>query len=310
MSQPTDRLTLLTTFTRIAERGSISAAARDLGLSQASASRQLAALEERLGARLIIRTTHDLSLTEAGRACLLDARSILSGWEALTERVDEGSDVTPRGRITVVAPVALGQLALAKNAADFLAIHPGVSLRWLLDDRPVRMAEVGADLWLKVGDVPDDTLVVRALGQIERLVVATAELLANGTLAHPTALESIPMIAIEPFEAARVPLVDQTGRKALVAARAAFSTDNIVAARAAVISGAGWAVLPRWFVNDELASGHLVDVLPSWRAPTLTLNAALLPATRRPRRVTALTDHFAASVAAIAGILPPRGAQG
>ncbi|MEM7529657.1 MAG: LysR substrate-binding domain-containing protein [Pseudomonadota bacterium] len=113
------------------------------------------------------------------------------------------------------------------------------------------------------------------------------------------------MVAVEPFEGARVPLADRAGHEALVAAKAAFSTDNLVAARAAVLCGAGWAVLPRWFVDDDLAAGRLIDVLPSWRAPTLTINAALLPATRRPRRVTVFADHLAEAVTATAGIAPP-----
>ncbi|MEL6266866.1 MAG: LysR family transcriptional regulator [Pseudomonadota bacterium] len=305
MSQPTDRLTLLATFARIAERGSISAAARDLGLSQASASRQLAALEQRIGAPLITRTTHDLSLTEAGRACLVDARSLLSAWEALAERFDEARDAPLRGRIRVVAPVALGQRALARSAADFLATHPGVSLSWLLDDRPVRMAELGADLWIKIGEVTDDTLVVRSLGRVERLVVSTPALFGTGRPSDPTALADVPMVAVEPFEGTRVQLVDHAGREAPVAARAVFSTDNIVAARTAVFAGAGWAVLPRWFVDAELLAGRLIDALPAWRAPKLTLNAALLPVGRRPRRVNTFAEHVAKEVMAIPGVLPP-----
>ena len=86
MSKNLDRLTLLSTFARIAERGSISAAARDIGLSQASASRQLQALEEQLGVQLVQRTTHALSLTEAGRDCLADARALIDAWDALQER--------------------------------------------------------------------------------------------------------------------------------------------------------------------------------------------------------------------------------
>ncbi len=301
MSQSLDRLTLLDTFARIAERGSISAAARDLGLSQASASRQLATLERRLGVRLIARTTHDQALTEAGRACLAEARGLLAGWEALAERFEEGEGAL-QGRLRVIAPVALGQLALAEAAAAFVRAHPNVSLRWLLDDGVVRMAEEGADLWLRVGSVPDETLTVRPLGHIERLVAAAPELLADGAPAGPEALGALPAVAVEPFEGARVPLVNIEGRGELITARPAVSTDSIVAARAAARAGAGWAVLPRWFIEDDLAAGRLVDLLVAWRAPTLVLNAALLPATRRPRRLAAFVDHVADAVHAIPGI--------
>lgn len=301
MSQPHDRLTLLRTFARIAERGSISAAARDLGLSQASASRQLAALERRLGARLVARTTHDLALTEAGRACLAEARGLLAGWEALAERFDEGEGAL-RGRLKVIAPVALGQLALAEAAARFVRAHPGIGLRWLLDDGAVRMAEAGADLWLRIGPVPDETLVVRPLGRVERLVVAAPGLVAA---VEPRALGAAPCVAVEPFEGTRIPLAATDGRESVLAVAASLSTDNIVAARAAVLAGAGWAVLPRWFVDADLAAGRLSDVLPDWRAPTLALNAALLPGARRPRRLAAFLDHMAEAVRAMPGIAPP-----
>ena len=126
MMKSLDRLGLLETFVRIAERGSSSAAARDLGLSQASASRQLRELETRLGAVLANRTTHDFALTSAGVALLADARVALSNWEALEERHTGGDDV--RGPLRIVAPIALGQTLLADMAVAFQAEHPAVSI--------------------------------------------------------------------------------------------------------------------------------------------------------------------------------------
>ncbi len=125
MSKSLDRLALLTTFARIAERGSISAAARDLGFSQASASRQLAELERRLGVQLIQRTTHRLALTQSGADCLSDARGLLDGWEALVERF-AGEDSAVRGGLKIVAPIALGQRHLAEAALRFQQAHPAV----------------------------------------------------------------------------------------------------------------------------------------------------------------------------------------
>ena len=102
MTKSLDRLVLLETFVRIAERGSISAAARDLGLSQPSASRQLSELEGRLGAQLIRRTTHNLALTPAGQDLLVEARQMLEGWDALVERHGRGPDDI-KGRLKIVA---------------------------------------------------------------------------------------------------------------------------------------------------------------------------------------------------------------
>ncbi|MEO1160302.1 MAG: LysR family transcriptional regulator, partial [Pseudomonadota bacterium] len=126
MSKPLDRITLLETFVRIAERGSISAAARDLGLSQPSVSRQLAELEQRFGAQLARRTTHELSMTPAGQDLLRDARQLIDGWHVMAERHGKGRQET-RGRLKIVAPVALGQLYLADLMLQFKIAHPQVS---------------------------------------------------------------------------------------------------------------------------------------------------------------------------------------
>lgn len=301
MTRSADRLTLLTTFARIAERGSISAAARDLGLSQASASRQLADLERRLGVQLIQRSTHALSLTEAGNDCLGEARALLDGWESLAERyASETSDV--RGKLKIVAPVALGQRDLAEAALRFQATHPSVTITWLLDDAPIRFAEIGCDLWIKVGRVPDDSLVVRPLGSVERLVVAAPELLNGRRMKEPGDLDDLPCAALEPFEGGAIPLESRNGRRQTIRAQVALTTNNIFAAHKAACLGIGYAVMPRWFIADDLAAGRLVDVLPRWRAPALTINAAYLPARRQTKRLRLFVEHVSAAIGAMPGV--------
>ena len=301
MTRSLDRLTLLTTFARIAERGSISAAARDLGLSQASASRQLAELEHRLGVQLIQRTTHRLALTQSGADCLLDARGLLDGWEALVERfADEDSAV--RGRLKIVAPIALGQRHLAEAALRFQQAHPAVSITWLLDDHAIRFAEIGCDLWIRIGRVPDENLIVRSLGRVERLVVAAPGLIEGRKIAAPGDLTDLPCAALEPFEAGSIRLAGASGETRTIAASVAVSTNNIFAAHTAALMGVGYAVMPRWFVAGDLARGALVDVLPDWRARALTINAAYLPSRRQTRRLALFVDHIAEAIAGIPGV--------
>lgn len=303
MSRALDRLTLLETFARIAERGSISAAARDLGLSQASASRQLAELERRLGVELIRRTTHSLALTGAGRDCLVEARGLLDGWDALEERFAEDSERLA-GRIKVVAPIALGQTCLAPAVLTFQAAHPEVEIDWRLSDEVIRFAEAGCDLWIRIGSVPDETLAVRELGRVERLIVAAPGLIAGSAFRSPADLVELPCAALEPFEASSIPLTRSDGASETLVARAAIRTNNIFSALTATEMGLAYAVLPRWLVADALQEGRLVDVLPGWRAPSLVVNAAFTPARRRPRRVKALLDHLAEAVAATPGVDP------
>ena len=301
MSRPLDRLTLLETFARIAERGSITAAGRDLGLSQASASRQLKELEDRLGAQLVRRTTHDLSLTPAGREVLQEARALIAGWQAFEER-HGAPDREAKGRMKIVAPVALGQLHLADIALRFQLDHPGVTIDWHLDDEPIRFAEIGCDCWIKVGPVPDDTLILRALGRVERLLVAAPALVASRRPKTPKEVAALPCAALDPFEGGQIGLTSKTGKTARIAPEVRVSTNNIFALQRAALLGLGFAVLPRWFVEPDLAAGRLVDLLPAWRAATLSINVAYLPARHQPRRLTLFLEALASGVAAIPGI--------
>ena len=304
MSRPLDRLTLLETFARIAERGSISAAARDLGLSQASASRQLKELEDRLETDLIRRTTHALSLTAAGEALLSDARSLLSNWDALEERHGSARSAL-QGPLKVVAPVALGQSHLADIAFRFQRAHREISMSWQLRDEPIRFAEIGCDCWIKVGPVPDDTLIVRPLGQVERLAVATPDLVGSADIRSPQDIDDLPCAALDPFEGRRIQLTNRDGIRSTIAPAVHLSTNNIVAQRRAAVLGVGFAVMPRWFVAEDLAAGRLCDLLPDWRADSLIVNAAYLPARHQPRRLVAFLDAMTREVASIPGIDAP-----
>ncbi len=304
MSKPLDRLTLLETFVRIADAGSISAAARDLGLSQPSASRQLAELESRLKTQLIRRTTHSLALTDAGVDLLVDARRLIDGWEALSEKHLAGDHLI-QGSLKIVAPVALGQLHLAKIAWRFQQDHPDVTITWQLDDQPIRFAEVGCDCWVKVGPVPDETLVVRRLGAVERLLVASKSLVAERGLPRgPKAAERLPLAALEPFEGRQIPLTRREGRTTTIRPEPRMQTNNIFALKEAVLMGLGIAVMPRWFVASELQSGELIDILPTWRAAALDVHVAYLPGRHRSLRLTTFLETLREQVPGISGIFP------
>ncbi len=301
MSKPLDRLTLLYTFVRISERGSISAAARDLGLSQASASRQLKELEERFGTQLIRRTTHSLALTQSGRELLRDAREILSSWEALQEKHAE-SKLSVQGPLKVIAPVALGQLYLADIALDYQMQNPKVSLTWELDDQVIRFAELGCDCWIRIGSIPDDTLIVRELGSVERMIVANPCLLASQRYETPADVEKLPFVALTPFYGTRITLSSSDQKNVEIEPDTGVSTNNIFAVYRAVLKGVGAAVLPRWFVQRELDDGSVVDVLPRWRAAELEINAAYLPARHQPKRIETFLRALSEGVPKIPGV--------
>ncbi|WP_299774871.1 LysR family transcriptional regulator [uncultured Tateyamaria sp.] len=280
MSTRFDRLTLLETFVRIAERQSLSGAARDLGTSQPSVSRQLAALEERLGVVLVRRTTHDVTLTPDGLALLSDARCMIGEWEAIEDRHSENDEL--KGTIRVIAPVALGQRLFIKAAAKFMKQHPNITIDWQLRDDTIRFAEEGCDCWLKIGPVPDETLVVRELTRVERLVVGTPDCLARHAGSD---VDALPWLTLGPFEGNRIELFDENDATRTFNVRPKLASDNIFAVYEAAMQGIGIAILPHWFVASDLKHGTLTDVAPSLRAARLPVNLALASGTKRPARV-------------------------
>ena len=301
MSKPLDRMTLLETFVRISERGSISAAARDLQISQASASRQLKELEERFGTQLIRRTTHSLRLTAAGHDLLGDARALIANWETLFEQ-HAGTDGEIKGPLKVVAPIALGQLYLANIALEFQIAHPKVNLEWHLEDNPIRFAEEGCDCWIRVGPIPDDTLIIRELGQIERLVVASPGYENAASMTMPEEVSSLPFVALAPYEGGHIRLYSDQGQTVELKPKTPVVTNNIFSVRKAALMGVGAAILPRWFVEDDLNQGRLLHVIPTWHAPELRIRAAFLPARHQPKRLEAFLDAITQGVREIPGI--------
>jgi DNA-binding transcriptional LysR family regulator len=171
-----DKFAAMRVFVRIADAGNLSAAGRQMGLSLTSVSRQLIALEEVLGTTLIERTTRHLSLTEAGQLYYERAKQILEE-VAEAERGLTAQTGVASGRLHVSAPSLLGRLRLAPMLPGFLAEHVRVSIDLMLVDRPVRLAEEGIDVALRIGPLEDSGLIVRKLDEIQLVVCAAPDYL-------------------------------------------------------------------------------------------------------------------------------------
>ncbi|WP_390622493.1 substrate binding domain-containing protein [Vasconcelosia minhoensis] len=192
----------------------------------------------------------------------------------------------------------------AFNAAlQFQQQHPQGSLSWQLEDHNIRFAEVGCDCWIKVGSVPDASLIVEPLGQVERMIVASPKLLeAYGSPQSPAALEELPGVALEPFEGGQIPLTHPKGETVAISPSIRMSTNNIFALRQATLAGLGLSVMPRWFIEDDLKNQRLIDLLPEWRAPKLTINVASLPGRHQPRRLRSFLKSLRTAVPKIPGV--------
>ncbi|MEM7665517.1 MAG: LysR family transcriptional regulator [Pseudomonadota bacterium] len=286
MAGPSDRLTLMSTFVRITERGSISAAAVDLGITQATASRQLAALEDRLGVQLAERTTHSLTLTENGKSVLTEAHALLSQWEGLEERLSDDRDALA-GPIKLVVPIALGRSFLCDAVLEFAQRHPEITINLVLDDRPGLAAEEGYDLLVKVGRPVDDTLIVREVTTVERGPVASAQLGGDQDVSFDK-LEEMPFVSLGTFEGASIPLRNKTGEVQTVKPTPVWATNDIFALRDAIVAGRGWGILPTWLIGTELGNSTLIPLARDWIGPALPVTLSLQPSRRSIRRIQAL----------------------
>lgn len=288
-----DRLDLLRCFVRIVETGSLTAAARALGLTQPSVSRQLKALEQMLGAQLMQRTTHTLALTETGETVLTEARRLLADWEALADQV-AGREGQVTGLLRVIAPVALGQGVLVDMAAGLMARHPGLTFDWRLTDAVVDPVAEGADCVIRVGPITEPDLIARPIGKVRRVLVA-APAMAVRTAKMP--LEDLPVLVIRPFYGAELALTNADGARVTLHPPVVFASGNVIAVHRAMLAGMGMALMPTWLIAEDLAAGRLVRIAPDLEGDPLTIALGLPMGRYRPARLTAFADALAAHFA-------------
>src|ERR1700755_2607530 len=171
-----DRIDAMQSFVAVADLKGFAPAARKLHLSPSAVTRLVAALEDRLGARLLQRTTRSVALTDAGARYLERARRILADVEE-AESAAEGERTRPGGRLTGAAPVGFGRLHVSPVVSAYLARYPDVAADLRLSDRMINLVEEGVDLAVRIGHLPDSTLVARQVGEMRRIVVASSDYL-------------------------------------------------------------------------------------------------------------------------------------
>src|SRR5436190_15847977 len=185
-----DRIDAMQAFVTVADLQGFAAAARKLGLSPSGVTRLIAALEDRLGARLLQRTTRSVTLTDAGARYLERARRILGDVEE-AEGAAEGERTRPGGRLAVSAPNGFGRLHVSPVVSAYLKRYPEVAVDLRLSDRMINLVEEGIDLAVRIGHLPDSTLVARHVGEMRRIVVASKEYLKRrGEPKMPEAIAS------------------------------------------------------------------------------------------------------------------------
>jgi DNA-binding transcriptional LysR family regulator len=297
-----DRFTTMATFVRVAQLGSLSAAARDLGLTQPAVSQQVAALERRLGVRLLNRSTRRLAPTEAGERYLAQARRILEAVADAEDGLAEASDALT-GSLRVHAPAGVGQAHLAPILIGFQQHHPELAVELIADDRYADLIGEGVDVAIRLGTLASPGLVARRLATLRRILVASPDYVAaHGSPETPADLARHPHVRFSWAAAGdSVPLVGRDG-KLEVRVQPRFLANNafvlIEAIRAGI--GIGGAQLP--LVQPLLDQGALVRVMPDYAYAPLEVHAVYPSGRFVPRRVRAFVDHLAAALPAIPGL--------
>ena len=293
-----DRLQQLALFVRTVESGSFSKAAREFGLSQPSVSRAIVALERRLGVKLLVRTTRQVSATDAGEALLARARDALLAIDD-AESAARGADRLS-GLLRVALPPEYGVRRIVPLLPAFFARHPLLKIELMMSDRYENLIAEGADLALRIGDLPDSSFVARKLDSARRLFIAAPSYLA---------IRSAPMSLADLARHDIISGPAGTGDETWVARRNGRIERQMLSPRirsrsatgvvACAVAGLGVATGSTWMCADALASGEVVEILADYMLDPVQAYV-VFPAGRRPsQRARAFSDYLEHALAAI-----------
>jgi DNA-binding transcriptional LysR family regulator len=275
-----------------ADLGGLSAAARQLGIPKASATRQLQRLEGVVGRPLARRSGRRFSITEAGRALLLETRPAVEAIDNAVSALSESGDPLS-GTLRIAAPFSIGCTVVADVLPSFMKAHPGVRVSLDLGSRVVDLLADEADIAVRVGAHGSDRLVVRPLFTERVILCATPRYLAG--IAAPTSPKALARHRLLDFRAAsamRELELTRGGKSVAVRITPVLTANDPEPLRRIAEAGGGIAVMPRSFVEDALAAGTLVEVLPGWSLRGGTINAVYRVERARSRHLHAFLDHM------------------
>ncbi|MBV8806665.1 MAG: LysR family transcriptional regulator [Sinobacteraceae bacterium] len=299
-----DRLDELAVLVAVVDHGSLVAAARRLRRSPPAVTRALSALERRVGARLVERTTRRLSPTEAGRALAEDSRALLGAYEGAIN----GPSPTPvRGLLRVTAPVLFGRRHVAPLVTSFLDLFPETQVELVLHDRNLDLIDEGLDAAVRIGVLSDSSLLMRRVGEVRRIVVASPEYLARrGTPTKPAVLSTHDTIFGTNTQRS---LEWRFGSRSRVVVRLAprLLVNEIEAQLVAARAGRGIARVLSYQVIDDLATGALVRLLREYEPPPLPVQLVAVSRAHMPPKVRAFLDHAAHQLERLKAIRPAGG---
>jgi DNA-binding transcriptional LysR family regulator len=285
-----DRIDAMQAFVAVADLQGFAPAARKLGLSPSAVTRLIAALEDRLGARLLQRTTRQVTLTDAGARYLDRARRILADVEE-AEAAAEGERTRPSGRLVVSAPVGFGRLHVSPVMSAYLKRHGEVAVELRLEDRVINLVEDGVDLAVRIAHLPDSSLVARQVGDMPRIVVASPDYLARrGEPKTPAAIAAHETIQFGATAAPPDWRFVEDGREVRVASTPRFTTNSSDAAIQYAEAGGGLTRVMFYQAAAALKADRLKIVLAKFEEPPLPIHLVYPTSRLLSAKVRAFVD--------------------
>lgn len=267
-----DRLESMSILLAVVDAGSLSAAARRLDMPLANVSRKVAALETHLKTRLLHRTTRQLVLTEAGSSYVATCRRILDDIAEM-ERTATGEYATPKGELTVTAPVVFGRLHIVPVVAEFLAHYPEIEVNLVLTDRVMHLMDEPVDVALRIGELPDSSFMASGVGAVRRVICASpAYLEKHGVPATPAELAAHDCISFEVLESRRAWTFATAKSQLSVPVHSRLAVNTVDAAIAAATLGVGLIRVLSYQVREAISNGALQIVLQEFESEPLPIS--------------------------------------
>lgn len=287
-----DTLDAMAVFVRVVERGNFSAVARETGFSQPTISKQIGALEHRLGGRLFARSTRQLSLTDEGQRYYRQCLEILAAVDNAEHSFQTGQERVA-GSLRIASSGSFGRIQIAPRLHDFVRQYPDVLIDLQLNDSNVDLVSEGIDVAIRIGDLKDSGLIARQVGLTRRGVYAAPAYLEQQGV--PVRLEQLAdhnCLVFNQLEHFAQWRLERRGQWSTVQVKGNVSSNNSESIRQMVVSGLGVSLSPTWLFREDLQAGRVVAVLESYRPASLPINAVCAPDRRQSARVRAFIDYL------------------
>lgn len=291
------------TFVRVAERGNLSAVARELGTGQSTVTRHLSELEDAVGVSLLSRTTRRVALTEEGSRYYDHCTHVLRLVDQAADGIRDKHDALS-GTVRLSCTAALGVMHTTRLIFAFQASHPGIQVDLSLTDERIDLVKEGVDVALRLGPLADSSMKLHHLAESKRLLVAAPGYLGvHGRPSQPADLAAHNVIRMSNVAGSKtMAFVGPDGSRHTVSVKGDLKVDHGLAAREAFRSGRGVGSAHRWLVDDLLATGELEVLLPDHSLPTTPLNMLMVPERAKVGRVRLMVDYLAEHIRRLPGM--------